>query len=258
MGAGRALIATVVLLAVAGCTTQTPPAADEPAPTVASEPSHPPTRKPPRASPSPTPTGYPQPDWATHVAGRTTQVIRTVSSDRWCREVHCTITQAWERGADGWRLVREFRSSIAPSGWGKEAQDDLGTPEGVFAIKITFSTSASAPGPMPWRRRLPTSNVTDEDGPNYNTWIEEPGRTDGDRPSMRWGFVVDFNNVRLEPGVGPAPVPDGGSGIFYHTSRPGKEWEPTEGCTQVGNPADMRWLLTWLRPGARPRVVQNI
>ena len=74
---------------------------------------------------------------------------------------------------------------------------------------------------------------------------------------MRWGFVVDYNNVRLEPGVGPAPEPGRGSGIFYHTSRPGHRWEPSEGCTRVGDPRDMRWLLTWLRPAAHPRVVQN-
>jgi L,D-peptidoglycan transpeptidase YkuD (ErfK/YbiS/YcfS/YnhG family) len=150
-----------------------------------------------------------------------------------------------------------MRSSIAPRGWGKEEQDDRGTPEGVYGIEVTFSTSRTSPGRMPWRRRLPTSTVTDEDGPLYNTWIEEPGRSDGDRPSMRWGFVVDYNHVRLRPGAGPAPEQDGGSGIFYHTSRPGHRWEPTAGCTRVGDPADMRWLLTWLRPTAHPRVVHN-
>ena len=97
-----------------------------------------------------------------------------------------------------------------------------------------------------------------QDGPLYNTWIEEPGRTDGDRPSMRWGLVVDYNHVRLRPGLGPAPVPDAGSGIFYHTSRPRHRWEPSEGCTRVEDPRDMRWLLSWLRPEANPRVVQNL
>ncbi|HWJ80818.1 MAG TPA: hypothetical protein VNS55_01170 [Nocardioides sp.] len=207
---------------------------------------------------SATPPALPQPAFAKLLPASTTQVVRTVSSDRWCTDAWCTITQAWQRDADGsWWLVRGFRSTISSGGWGKSAQDDDGTPEGVFGIKVTFSTSPDNPGRMPWRRRLPTSTVTDEDGPFYNTWIEEPGRTDGNRPSMRWGFVVDYNNVRLQPGVGPAPVPDAGSGIFYHTSRPGQEWIPSEGCTQVGDPRDMHWLLTWLRPGAHPRVVQD-
>ena len=56
---------------------------------------------------------------------------------------------------------------------------------------------------------------------------------------------------------GRARCPGKGSGIFYHTSKPGHPWAPTAGCTQVGNPRQMRWLLTWLRPEAQPRVVQN-
>lgn len=199
-----------------------------------------------------------RPSFAALLPSGTRQVVRTVSTDRWCPQVHCTVTQAWQRRPDGgWHLVREFRSSIAPRGWGKVRQDDLGTPEGVFRIKVTFSTTPRSPGAMPWRRRLPTSNVTDEPGRLYNTWIEEPRRRDGARPSMRWGFVVDYNHVRLRPGVGPAPLPGAGSGIFYHTSRPGRPWEPSVGCTRVGRPKDMRWLLTWLRPDHQPRVVQN-
>lgn len=247
MGVRRSIAALAAVAAVtAGCSASGEP---EPATPAASTSTG-------SADPSTAPPGLPQPTWAKLVPSATSQVVRTVSSDRWCDRPWCTITEAWEKDDAGWRLVREFRSSIAAGGWGKEEQDDLGTPEGVYAIKIAFSTTTN-PGRMPWRKRLPTSNVTDEDGPLYNTWIEEPGRTDGDRPSMRWGFVVDYNNVRLRPGVGPAPEPDGGSGIFYHTSRPGHRWAPTEGCTQVGDPADMRWLLTWLRPGAEPRVVQN-
>ena len=155
-------------------------------------------------------------------------------------------------------MVREFGSTIGPNGWGKRRRDDGRTPAGVYRIKVTFSTTPANPGRMTWRRRLPTSTVTDKDGPLYNTWIEEPGRTDGDRPSMRWGFVVDYNHVRLRPGLGPAPVPDAGSGIFYHTSRPRHRWEPSDGCTRVEDPREMRWLLSWLQPEANPRVVQNL
>ena len=113
------------------------------------------------------------------------------------------------------------------------------------------------PGKMPWRRRKPTSIVSAREGRNYNTWLEVRGVRSGDRPSMRSGWIVDYNHVRLRPGVGPRPVPHKGSGIFYHTSKPGHRWAPTEGCTQVGNPAQMRWLLRWLRPESRPRIVQD-
>jgi L,D-peptidoglycan transpeptidase YkuD (ErfK/YbiS/YcfS/YnhG family) len=198
------------------------------------------------------------PPWASLVPKGTTQVVRTVSSHQYCRQVWCTVTQAWEKDADGhWTKVKEFRSTIGSNGWGKQHEGDRRSPNGVLRIKVTFTTGTSNPGAMPWRRRRPTSVVSATAGSNYNTWLEVRGVTSGNRPSMRSGWVVDYNNVRLRPGVGPRPVPGKGSGIFYHTSKPGQPWAPTAGCTQVGSPRSMRWLLTWLRPGARPRIVQN-
>jgi L,D-peptidoglycan transpeptidase YkuD (ErfK/YbiS/YcfS/YnhG family) len=198
------------------------------------------------------------PAFASAVPPSTTQVVRTVSSRRWCRKVYCTITQAWQKDSTGWRLVRQFRSTIGSRGWGKQREGDHRSPSGVYRIKVTFSTGSSAPGPMPWRRRRPTSIVSAATGPDYNTWLEVPGVRSGSRPSMRWGWVVDYNHVRLAPGQGARPVPHRGSGIFYHTSKPGHRWSPTAGCTQVGNPDAMRWLVRWLRPGADPRVVQRL
>jgi len=200
-----------------------------------------------------------QPRFASRVPDRTRQVVRTVRTRRWCAKRWCTKTQAWQKGPAGrWVKVREFRSTIGPNGFGKTREGDNRSPSGVYRIKVTFSTRAQAPGPMPWRRRLPTSTVTNSHNRLYNTWIEERGRTDGDRPSMRYGFIVNYNHPRLRVGVGPKPVIGKGSGIFYHTSRPGKRWVPTEGCTQVGNPKRMRWIVRWLRPSARPRVVQAL
>ncbi|GAB7004315.1 hypothetical protein JCM18899A_17880 [Nocardioides sp. AN3] len=199
-----------------------------------------------------------RPSFAAAVPTTTTQVVRTISSRRWCRKVSCTVTQAWQRDTSGWHLVRQFRSTIGSRGWGKQREGDHRSPVGVYRIKITFSTGSHAPGPMPWRRRKATSVVTSRAGANYNTWLEVPGVRSGDRPSMRWGWVVDYNHVRLSPGVGAKPVPGKGSGIFYHTSKPGHRWAPTAGCTQIGNPTAMRWLVRWLRPGADPRVVQRL
>jgi L,D-peptidoglycan transpeptidase YkuD (ErfK/YbiS/YcfS/YnhG family) len=249
MGSGAApIVALVVCLAVlaTGCSE----------PTSAPRPDAAPSGSATSASTPPAESGPPA--WASQLPARTRQVIRTVSSDRWCSRVYCTTTQAWERRHGAWLLVREFGSTIGPHGWGKRRQNDGRTPAGTYRIKVTFSTTPGNPGRMPWRRRLPTSTVTDKGGRLYNTWIEEPGRTNGDRPSMRWGFVVNYNHVRLHPGLGAAPVPDAGSGIFYHTSRPRHRWEPSEGCTRVEDPRDMRWLLSWLRPAAHPRVVQNL
>lgn len=200
----------------------------------------------------------PPPAWATFLPASTTQVVRTVSRRTYCHRVWCTVTQAWERDADGqWTKRREFRSTIGVHGWGKRREGDGRSPVGVYRIKVTFTTEATNPGAMPWRQRRATSIVSAGAGANYNTWVEVPGVRSGDRPSMRSGWVLDFNHVRLRPGVGPRPVPGAGSGIFYHTSKPGHRWAPTAGCTQVGNPRQMRWLLTWLRPEDEPRVVQD-
>jgi L,D-peptidoglycan transpeptidase YkuD (ErfK/YbiS/YcfS/YnhG family) len=211
--------------------------------------------------PAPVSAARPRPDvagFAGAVPATTMQVVRTISSERWCRKVSCTLTQAWQKDETGWHLLRQFRSTIGSKGWGKRREGDRRSPVGVFRIKVTFSTGATAPGAMPWRRRHPTSIVSGAAGPNYNTWMEVPGVRTGNRPSMRWGWVVDYNHVRLAPGRGAAPVPHKGSGIFYHTSKPGHRWSPTAGCTQVGNPSAMRWLLHWLRPAADPRVVQRL
>jgi L,D-peptidoglycan transpeptidase YkuD (ErfK/YbiS/YcfS/YnhG family) len=195
--------------------------------------------------------------FATVVPADTTQVVRTISSHRWCRDVWCTVTQAWEKRDGTWTLLRQFRSTIGVRGWGKTHEGDMRSPVGVLRIAVTFSTS-TRPGAMPWRRRDPSSIVSSAAGPNYNTWLEVPGVTSGDRPSMRWGWWTSYNNARLAPGKGPAPVQGKGSGIFYHTSKPGHPWEPTQGCTQVGNPASMHWLAHWLKPGADPRIVQDL
>ncbi len=198
------------------------------------------------------------PAFADRVPRRTKQVVRTISSRVWCDHVWCTVTQVWRKRADGqWVIVRRFRSSIAPNGFGKQREGDMRSPSGIYRIRITFSTGRHAPGSMPWRRRLPTSIVTNHPDRLYNTWIEERGRTDGDRLSMRNGFIVNYNHPRLRPGVGPRPVPGKGYGIFYHTSMPGHPWSPTEGCTKLGNPAAMRWVVRWLDPAAYPRVVQG-
>jgi L,D-peptidoglycan transpeptidase YkuD (ErfK/YbiS/YcfS/YnhG family) len=202
------------------------------------------------------------------VPAETTQVVRTVRTTKWCAQVYCSRTEAWEKVLGRWRIAAKadgtpavFRSTIGPKGFaepGKRREDDGRSPSGIYAITVTFSTTRTAPGPMPWRRRLPTSVVVGEHTKNYNTWIENEGTGNGARPSMRYGFWMDYNNPRLTPGVGPKPVVGVGSGIFYHTSWPGAEWVPTIGCVALGNPEDMKWVVTWLDPAATPRVANNV
>ena len=131
------------------------------------------------------------------------------------------------------------------------------TPTGVYAIATTFSIGANPGTKMRWRQRLATTTVSNRYGRYYNTWIEERGRTDGTRLAMRYGLWVAYNNPRLTPGVGPAPVRGAGSGIFFHVGKPGYEYRPSEGCVQLVRVEDMRWLLLWLDPAARPRILLN-
>ena len=211
---------------------------------------------------------YTAPRFAAKVPASTTQVVRTVRTNRWCGKVYCTKTQAWQKVGGRWGVAKQadgswagFRSTIGPRGFaapGKRREGDGRTPTGIYRIAVTFSTTATNPGRMPWKRRLPTSVVPNYRNRLYNTWIEERWRSDGDRASMRYGFWVGYNNPRLRAGVGPKPVYGLGSGIFYHTSPIGQKWTPTLACTKVGEPAQMRWILRWLRPGANPRVANNI
>lgn len=220
------------------------------------------------ATPTATAATYTAPAFAAKVPAGTTQVVRTVRTNRWCAKVYCTVTQAWTKVGGRWRLVVRwdgrqavYRSTIGPNGFaaiGKRREGDGRTPSGVYRIAVTFSTTTTNPGAMLWKRRLPTSVVTNYNNWLYNTWIEERGRTDGNRAAMRYGFWVGYNNPRLKAGVGPAPVRGLGSGIFYHTSPIGQKWTPTLACTKVGEPAEMRWILRWLKPAANPRVVNNI
>jgi L,D-peptidoglycan transpeptidase YkuD (ErfK/YbiS/YcfS/YnhG family) len=221
----------------------------------------------PRPPAAPAAPAAPAPAWAAGLPADTTQVIRTVRSDVWCAEIYCTQTEAWEKVRGTWRLAAgpgrngtaRFRSTIGPHGFaapGGRREGDGKSPSGMYRIYLTFSTTEVAPGPMPWHERDAGSVISSDHDSTYNTWMENG--IGGDRPSMQYGFWLDYNHPRLTPGASPAPDPTLGSGIFYHTSWPSTRWLPTYGCTNVSLPDQMKWLLTWLRPGADPRVLNNI
>jgi L,D-peptidoglycan transpeptidase YkuD (ErfK/YbiS/YcfS/YnhG family) len=208
------------------------------------------------------------PAWTRKLPADTTQAVRTIRTNHWCSEIWCTRTEAWEQVDGVWRLAKKadgttavFRSQVGQSGFAAASsrrQGDMRTPTGVYGIATTFSTTKESPTAMPWRRRLPTSAVSDAYGKTYNTWVEIKGSQGGDRRMMSWGLWIDWNNPRLEPGRGPKPVEGRGSGIFMHTSNPGRPFVPTAGCVQLGNPADMAWIVKWLNPDANPRIVNNL
>jgi L,D-peptidoglycan transpeptidase YkuD (ErfK/YbiS/YcfS/YnhG family) len=197
----------------------------------------------------------------------TRQAVRVTRTNRWCSRIYCTQVHAWQRNSAGqWNRIAissralAVRSQIGPAGFapaGRKRQGDMRTPTGVYRIATTFSVGPNPGTKMPWRQRLATTTVSNRYGRYYNTWIQERGRTDGTRPAMRYGLWVAYNNPRLTPGVGPAPVRGLGSGIFFHVGKPGYEYQPSEGCVQLPNVADMKWLMLWLDPKFRPRILLN-
>ena len=210
------------------------------------------------------------PDWARGLPAETTQALRTVRTNKWCGQIWCTRTEAWEKVDGAWRIATRgsgkdakeavFRSQVGQNGFASAAsrrQGDMRTPSGVYGIVTTFSTTKDRPTEMPWRRRLPTSVVSDAYGKTYNTWVELKGNRSGDRRMMSWGLWIDWNNPRLTVGQGAKPVQGRGSGIFMHTSNAGAPFVPTAGCVQLGDPADMAWIVRWLKPDANPRIVNN-
>lgn len=210
------------------------------------------------------------PAWAKGLPADTTQVVRTVRTNKWCGQIWCTRTEAWEKADGDWQIVTRasgknvrpmvVRSQVGERGFASAAsrrQGDMRTPSGVYDIVTTFSTTKDRPTEMPWRRRLPTSVVSDAAGTAYNTWVELKGNRSGDRRMMSWGLWIDWNNPRLTVGKGERPVPGKGSGIFMHTSNASAPFVPTAGCVQLGDPADMAWIVRWLNPDANPRIVNN-
>lgn len=217
----------------------------------------------------PAPAPAPPPAWSSLLPADTAQVLRTNASTEWCRQIYCARTEAWEKVDGSWRLATGpgqgaqavFRSQIGSRGFalpGRRRADDYKTPSGVYAIHTAFSTGEERPTELPWRRRLPTSVVSSEPGPKYNTWVEMPRDVYGARRMMSWGLWLDYNNPRLEVGVGPKPVAGLGSGIFVHTSNSGAEWVATLACVQISEPTHMEWVVRWLRPDANPRVLNNL
>lgn len=209
------------------------------------------------------------PPWAALLPTDTTQVLHTSSSHQWCEQIYCSRTVAWEKVDGVWRIATGpgengeaiFRSQIGAKGFalpGMRRADDLKTPTGVYAIHTAFSTAEERPTELPWRRRLATSVVSSEPGGEYNTWVEKPKDVDGTRRMMSWGLWLDYNNPRLNVGVGPEPVANLGSGIFMHTSNAGKEWVATLACVQIGEPGQMEWVVRWLRSDANARVLNNV
>lgn len=184
--------------------------------------------------------------------------------------------QRYERDAvDGpWRRVGEpIQATVGRSGlgWGTglhaphpaegplKREGDGRAPAGVYRLSSAFGYAAPAEVPwirLPYVQATPSIECVDDarsawynrrvdrdtiPAPDWNSH-EEMRRPDD---LYEWGVWVDHNSA--------PPAPGGGSCIFLHV------WAgptaPTSGCTSMSE-ADLRTVLAWLDPRARPVLVQ--
>lgn len=148
------------------------------------------------------------------------------------------------------------------------------TPAGTYALGSAFGGLASPGGSVPYRRITPNSwwPYDPRDPATYNVF-----QTRKD-PQTRWrtsrsehliklaptqyrhALVIGYNmpaGTRYDPArgqrVGTTPVNTArGGGIFLHVAAP----RPTAGCVALSL-ANMRSVLRWLKPSARPLIAMG-
>lgn len=186
------------------------------------------------------------------------------------------LLQRYEREAVGrpWRRVGEpIQANVGRSGlgWGTglhashpadgplKREGDGRAPAGIYRLSSAFGYAA--PAEVPWIR-LPYFRsdasmecVDDLRSRFYNRRVDRdtiPAPDWNSHEEMRrpdalyaWGVWVNHNSA--------PPAPGGGSCIFLHVwAGPGA---PTSGCTAMAE-SDLRTVLAWLDPRARPVLVQ--
>lgn len=140
--------------------------------------------------------------------------------------------------------------ALGRSGIGFDKREGDGrTPAGIWRILRVLYRGDRRPRPI---TRLPTAPIAVDAG-----WCDDPDDRRYNRP-VTLPFAPSHERMRRDDGLydlllvldhNTRPrVRRRGSAVFIHLARPG--YRPTEGCVALA-PADMRRLLTRLRPGAR-------
>lgn len=138
---------------------------------------------------------------------------------------------------------------------GTKCEGDMKAPAGLFGLDTAFGYAPQADLSWPYLSINDHLFGVDDPHSQYYNHIVDSQQVEKDwqsaevmlRPDglYRWGLVVDYN---LHP-----PVKGAGSCIFIHIWRDADTG--TEGCTAM--PEDrMLQLLHWLKPEARPRLLQ--
>jgi L,D-peptidoglycan transpeptidase YkuD (ErfK/YbiS/YcfS/YnhG family) len=201
--------------------------------------------------------------------------LLTVTSPRWS-STRATL-RAWQRRDGRWRLVHgPVRVRLGWNGWvrGQQRRQDSGTtPAGSYRLRYAFGNHRN-PGTALRYVHVDGNDVwpyEPRDAATYNIYQPFQSDTSHWRRDFRerlshyprqyaYAVVIGFN---LPSGVHwsrrrhqyvarrPADTTRGG-GIFLHVQRP----EFTAGCV-AGPIDDIRWVVRWLAPAARPRIVMG-
>ena len=171
------------------------------------------------------------------------------------RSTHATL-RTWRRAGRCWTATGgPYPARVGRNGIRRDRREGDGTtPVGTFPIGRTMYGNEPNPGVRFRYVRLRCGDwwVEDPRSAAYNTF-QRVGC--GRRPS----FSTPTPDMAASPGAYPylavvefnmrPVVPGRGSGIFLHAQTGG----PTNGCISLRR-ADLRRVLRWLAPGARPQI----
>lgn len=199
----------------------------------------------------------------------------TVTNRSWSRTG--ANLRVWQREGDSWRLVRgPVRASLGWSGFvpaPKRRQSTGTTPAGRFTMRSVFGTRTDPGSLLPYRRvdgddhwpyepRDPaTYNVLQPSKSPRSSWRPEYVERLADYPvEYAYSIVLGYNlprgvrwsHHRQQYVARRTADTERGGGIFLHV----KEEPTTAGC--ISAPVrQVRWLVRWLDPELRPRIVMG-
>ena len=164
--------------------------------------------------------------------------------------------RTWRRAGDCWvAATGPYAARLGRNGLSANRREGDGTtPTGLFGIGRTMYGNEPNPGVRFAYRRLRCGDWWDEDpsSPTYNSFQHVPCGTEppfGGASEGMWQQPRPYPFLAvIEYNMRPV-VPGRGSGIFLHAQTGG----PTIGCVSLRRD-ELRAVLRWLRPGARPMI----
>ncbi|MGL6236874.1 MAG: L,D-transpeptidase family protein [Segniliparus sp.] len=181
--------------------------------------------------------------WFTGWVGGAAQVVAVTGDDS-----GQAVVEAWEKTGGAWTdTTSDMPGWIGAAGLTQKVQDDVpATPVGVFSLSEAFGTDAAPQTAIPYRQTGPNDWwVGDVKSPLYNSFATcAPGSCSFDEKASEQ-LDDDSYSLAVVIGVNPRRIPGAGNAYFLHVAA----GAPTEGCVSMEK-ADLRGILTWLRPGA--------